>query len=246
MKKRLFALFFVLLFTFSLVLAQLPDGFGESADGVEADPDSVVDSDGNKISGGLIQERETQDRQYSWDSTYEQLLKNENVAAVDNVFRNNDLVFRTLFGVPYEFSGTMLLIFILWFCTLLFLPDLIDSIDFFNKITSWIAGLLIVIVLAQAQFFRVIVNVGERLIFFTENQWIRVLLFILVIVLFVMWYYVGRAFTDYLDKMKKDREEKDLKENTVAIDKDTLKGQREGEDFSKKMIEGMTRAGKKK
>ena len=109
MKIRLFALFFVLLFTFSLVVAQLPEGFGDSGNSVQ------IDEDGNEISGWLVQEREGGDRGFLLENIYGQLLKNDNVAAVDNVFRNNDLVFRVLFGVPYEFSGTMLLIFILWF-----------------------------------------------------------------------------------------------------------------------------------
>lgn len=240
MKKRLFVLFFVLLLTTSLAFAQLPEGFGENEDG------KLVDGDGNEVSPGLVQEREGQDRQFSWDSFYEAMLKNENIAAVDNVFRNNDLVFRVLFGVPYQFNGTMLLIFILWFCTLMFLPDLVDSIDFFNKITSWIVALLIVIILAQAQFFRVIVNVSERVFFFSENQWVRFVLFFMLVFLYVIFYYIGKTIGDYFEKARKAKEDKELKESTVAVNKDRLKGQKKGADYSKKMIDGMSSSGRKK
>jgi len=238
MRNKLIFSILIIVFTFSLVLAQVPDALD--------DPVVRVDGDGNEISGGLIQEREGQDRLFSWENIYEQLLKNENVAVVDNIFRNNDLIFRVFFGVPYEFSGTMLLIFILWFFTLMFLPDLVASIDFFNKITSWIAALLIVVILAQAQFFRIIVNISERFYFNFENQWMRFIVFFVIIIMYAGYYYVGRALTNYLNKMKDDREEKDLKENTIAIDKERLRGQKEGEDFSKKMIDGMSSAGKKK
>jgi len=216
MKKRLFALFFILLFTFSLVFAQLPDGFGDNGDG-------------KKVSAGLVQEREGSDRLFWIDNIYEQLLKNDNVAAVDVVFQENSFLFRVLFGVPYEFSGTMFLIVLLWLCVLLPLPDMVDSIDFFNKITSWIAALLIVIILAQAQFFRVIVNVSEKVVFLPENQWIKFILFIILIVFYIFIYHMEKSLGDYFEKARKKREDEDLKENTVAISKNRLKGEEEGE-----------------
>ncbi|HJO15043.1 MAG TPA: hypothetical protein QGG70_03260 [Candidatus Pacearchaeota archaeon] len=220
MKKRLFVLVFILFFIgLTFISAQ-------DSNPIEGIPggDIIVDlAEGDNPSENIEdvldrirQERNDSDNGYLISQWKDQLLGNENIAAVNAVFAENDLIFRILFGVPYELSLTMFFIIALWFCVLLGLPDIIDSIDFFNKISSWIVSLLVVIILAQAQFFRVIVNLTDRLLFAPENGWIRLILGIIIFFIFVYIYYVEKIVGKYFNQLKKKRKDKEAEENPIA------------------------------
>ena len=140
MKKRLFVLVFILFFIgLTFISAQDPnsiEGIGvEIVIGLaEGDDPSESKED---VLDRIRQKRNDSDNGYLISQWKDQLLDNENIAAVNAVFAENDIIFRILFGVPYELSLTMFFIIVLWFCILLGLPDIIDSIDFFNRIQKF-------------------------------------------------------------------------------------------------------------
>ena len=219
MKKRLFVLVFILFFIgLTFISAQDPnsiEGIGvEIVIGLAEgdDPSESIED----VLDRIRQKRNDSDNGYLISQWKDQLLGNENIAAVNAVFAENDIIFRILFGVPYELSLTMFFIIVLWFCVLLGLPDIIDSIDFFNKISNWIVSLLVVIILAQAQFFRVIVNLTDRLLFAPENGWIRLILGIIIFFIFVFIYYVEKIVGKYFNQLKKKRKDEEAEENPVA------------------------------
>jgi ABC-type multidrug transport system fused ATPase/permease subunit len=227
MKRKLFVLFFFILIFLNLVLSQVPDPTGQIPFGDKiTDGEKAIENIEN-FKEGFLEEKEGNDREYLVDQYEEILLSNEMIAGVNSIFEDYSIVFRIFFGVPYEFSFTMFFIIVLWFCVFLGLPYLISSIDFFNRISSWIVSLLIVVILAQAQFFRVVVSITDKLLFASENGWVRFILGIVLLFIFIMVYYLEHSIGKYFEKLKRERKKKDL-ENRVSIPIDKLEGQKKG------------------
>lgn len=155
-----------------------------------------------------VDKTQNSDENYLSNKLKEFLLQNSFISKMDSFFSRYSLIFRILFGVPYEFSLAMLFILIFFIAVFFGLPKIVSYIEIFDNFSKWVVSLLIAIILAQVQFFRVIAEFFERLFFAPENGLIRIVLFIIIILIIILIYILESYLGSYLKKLK-EGEDKD-------------------------------------
>jgi hypothetical protein len=145
------------------------------------------------------------------------LLNNPFIKSMNDYFERNTLFFRIVFGMDYSLSLTLFFVIIIWFVTFLKLPDLIKGkkkilgreIEI-NEILAWIFSLIITMLLAFLQVFYLISRLFIQIMFFNENSFIRIVIFILLILVIVIYY----KFLSNFSRDKKLQEKKNAEEET--------------------------------
>ncbi len=169
-----------------------------------------------------IDEFRDQDDDYLAEQWKKMLLKNRFVSSADEFFNEWSIISKILFGVPYTFSLKMFFIVVLWLSIFLGLPKIISYIEIFDNISSWLISLLIVTILAQFQFFRVIIEFLDKLLISPENQWVRLILGIVIFFIMVLIYYLESACGKYLEQIKEERkkdEAEQAREEMISMNK---------------------------
>ncbi|MFQ5530981.1 MAG: hypothetical protein ACE5ES_00030 [Candidatus Nanoarchaeia archaeon] len=147
------------------------------------------------------------------------LLKNDLIAAFDNLFKQISIVFRILFGVEYSMSIALLGIFVLWLFVVVDFGNLIGASGVVKEGTGYWLGVLVAIILAQVQVLKNVVLILGRLVFSPEHAWTRFILVLVVIAGFSLLHYFTRRFSAFL----KVRKEKNLKRKSEIIQKSIVK-----------------------
>jgi len=217
MKKLgvLFVVFFVGLLFLQLVVAQDPLG------GLEDSLDEQVEQFEN------VREGVDNIKEQKWDYLGKEwkkiLLSKPFFAAVDGILAKVSFIFIIFFGEPYSFSLSLLLIIILWFGFFIKLSELMSYSSTFSKSTSWIVGLGLTMILALTGFFRMIVDFfGWIALTFVENLWVRVIIYLGIVILFVVLSKIstvlGKALEKRAEEFEKYKEKLDKKFFSFFVD----------------------------
>ena len=145
------------------------------------------------------------------------LLENPSVAKVDASLKKFSIVFNILFGAPYALSLALLFIIVLWIFFTINFSRLVGATGFFDGVYKWVGGILISVILAQTGFFKHLVIFFGNLVFSPDYSWMRVLVFFLIGVAFVLVEFGDRALAAYLKKKMEFSAEKKLKKIQEAL-----------------------------
>lgn len=148
------------------------------------------------------------------------MIANNSVTGPVHKFLSNSktqIAFKALFAHEYEISLMFFLILILWCFVWVRAAKILESakgsLPFFFEIKGWTAvamGALIAVILAQVQFFNFVITNTLNLIFKPENWWIRAILIIVALGVFMVVYVLSRLLDQYFKKREKAKKETEL------------------------------------
>lgn len=218
MKKSLITLFLLVLIVSPLIFAAgVEDSIQAGLDKAQSGKELV-----DKSSDQVFWEEKWDYLGNEWKGL---ILKNKFIAGFDAFFSKISIVFQILFGVPYSMSLALFGILVIWTFFLMNASRLVGASGFFDGKMSLLGGLLLVIILAQFRVFEIIVVFLGNVIFSPQYSWTRVLLFILVVGVFMVFDYLDRMLGKYIKKMKVsefDAEAKASKQSMIEFTKNML------------------------
>lgn len=161
------------------------------------------------------------------------ISKNKVLGPIHNFFISNPLLFQILFKEPYALSLVFFCTFILWLYLTIGISDIMKKSGLIKSGISLIVGIASTIITAQLGIIKWIVNSALYIIFAREAWWIRLIIWIAIIVLLVIIYYVKNLLAQQLKLMKKSEEKSELKQKTQESEA-FIKGVKEGQQIAKK------------
>mgnify|MGYP001600488334 FL=1 len=188
--------------------------------------DEKIEELNNKFEGGAdklseIIEKQQDDKGYLLKEMQKLILNNPVAKAMDGFFKQINTVFFVLFGMNYELTFKMLIVFILWVWLFFKMGDALEKGTYFGSFYSHLLALLGVVGVAQIGIFR---NVADFFIWIVsaKEAWLyRIVAVIIILVVVVFLDYLGRSLSKSLDASKKSREEAKTMLNQRVIEKYT-------------------------
>jgi len=175
MKLEAGMIFLLFILLISLSSSQVNDeGIPEEIEGITNISEGIVDVGTNITQGGLTEE---------WKKMF---LENKLIRDLDSLFTKISIVFRILFGIPYSFSLTLLLVIVLWLIIFLKVASIMRKGLGFNDTASYGLGAVVAIALAQLQVLSNLISVSLEFAFSQEAATARIIIFILIGWLFGM------------------------------------------------------------
>jgi hypothetical protein len=155
------------------------------------------------------------------------------IGPIHNFLTAHQLIFQIVFAHPYEISFTFFIIIILWIIIALHGNKLLKSAGIIKPEFSWIAGILIAILLAQTGLYSIIGKGLSDLIFSQGSWWLRAILIIVILAILFVIYIIGNQVEAALKKAKKSGEIAGL-ERKVERQEELYKGLKKGEEISRR------------
>lgn len=200
---------------------------------LEPDPENPDDPLGIGIPSGYIEDPETGfEKIKNKSSSYllEEWRKMPVFSQIDLFCTKITWVFRILLGEHYSFSGTFLLLIIIWLFFFYNLFKIFNNFGMLSTGTSIGTSLLLTIILGQT---KILLKISESIVWLITNQeawWLRSLIVIGVISLIVLIIYLNKLFgsefkrkmqnaKEEIKKAKKESEEKIRRADTKALHK---------------------------
>lgn len=152
------------------------------------------------------------------------LANNKFIKPINEFFMKIDPFFQIVFGESFDLTLSFFFVFLLWITIFLFIYFSSLSIGFASEHLVARIGIavLIPIMLAQMTFFSTLSLALIKLIFYSENTFWRIATFFVVLVLFGVYFYLGKFLGAYFKKQRrKAREAKnalDVKEVKAYTD----------------------------
>ncbi|MEM2933008.1 MAG: hypothetical protein QW622_02265 [Candidatus Pacearchaeota archaeon] len=232
MKNELLAFSILAFFVFSFALECFQIVYAQKIPGLPASltPEEIVEKQAefeklkNVTEWQLIGER-----------FKEMLLKNSFISGMNSFMERPyvSIIFRILFGMPYELSITLLFVVVLWLIIFIDLGNIFSSYSTFSGLASYGISFAIAVIFAQVQIFKIIVNFVGTLIFARETWLARVLLVISVIFILLFTDQISRYVADYLQKRKEAKEKEEAKTAEKEV-KEFARGMEAGREIVEK------------
>ena len=230
--KFVFGLVVLLLFVLPLTLqlVSVVSGQGE----IPGIPTGFSPEELERRQAELEKLRNVTEWQYLGQRFKESLLKNPVISEIDSFCSKPSvsIVFRALFGMPYELSITLLFVIALWLIVFIDFGNILGKYYSFSAWASYGISFGIAVIFSQVQIFRIIVNFVGTLVFSREAWWARVFIVFSVILFLLFIDQVSRYFASYLQKLKEAREKKKVKAAGEEI-KEFARGIEEGREIAK-------------
>jgi uncharacterized membrane protein len=197
--------------------------------------------------GGEIQAGQQQYEQYTTAQNKSEYLKQEwmNIVSkhkvigpVHNFFVAHPLLFQILFAHPYEISVTFLFILILWVFVLVTTADVLGKSGILKGLLPFAIGIGAAIILAQVRAIQALSNFFVNLVFAKDAWWIRLIVWLLIMLTLVIFYYIGRITAAKMKKSREEKEKKATEEKAEQTEKKLTaleKGMKEGTELKKEM-----------
>jgi hypothetical protein len=217
MKRVMLLSSFIVIMLLGIVAAASPNELFEQKTGVS--PDDFKNPEQLK-------------EEYLQKNWAEIIAKNKFIGPIHNFFLKISTVFKVLFGQPYSFSLTLLLVIVLWIVILKEAYLLLSVASPFNKLTNIVMALAISIILAQLQMLYFISNFVVQLIIAKEAWWMRLIAILVFVVIIFVINYGAKLGAQMVRKSKQQNEELTLKQK-VAETAAFLKGIKKGQDAVK-------------
>ncbi|RMD67499.1 hypothetical protein D6817_01495, partial [Candidatus Pacearchaeota archaeon] len=206
------ALFVLALQSFTRASAQGPQGLG----GIDV-PKSANSKDIIEKEFGVKKEyvpSDTQDIQELRDNLlrkqWEEFINNsKTLKAVNSFLSKLSPVFYILTRQHYEFSPRFYGVLFLWIFILVELNALFRSAEFPSKSLAFPAALTLTVLVAWTNFISFVVSAVLDVIFNPKRWWVRLIIFVVVLLGFALTEAIARSLREWL---KKRREEKIKKE----------------------------------
>jgi hypothetical protein len=242
MKKIISSLFVFLFltsfaFSFSLVAA---NPFAEVEEGIRE-----IEETKQKVEDKSYWEEKWDYLGKEWNKIF---MENKIISLMNDFFSKITIFFRIVVGMHYSFSFLFFGVLFLWLCVFFEVGRFIRSGGFIENVFSYPLAALFAVMLAQIQFFRVIVQLTIKVIAYPEHKWTRFFLFVILIVLILLL----KKFDDFLDKllkeMKKNRDEGRTnlaKKSLVAFSENLKKTSETDTSLGFLYAKGMRRGGEK-
>lgn len=145
---------------------------------------------------------------------WEELAKNNTYyGKIHNTFTNNQLFFQIVFGSPYQFSLTFLLIVALWFFVLFHVSRVIEGAGIITGWKAFLVGVAVAIVVAQLRILKLISTFAIDVTFSKDSWWIRVIFAIIVLGLIAVAHVASSLLEKKLNKDKKAKKEEEFGQN---------------------------------
>jgi len=141
------------------------------------------------------------------------------IGPIHTAFINNPLIFRIIFAEPYSFSLVFFLIILLWIIVAFNASKIINSIEIINKGYSWIAGILVAIILAQTKLYSFLAKGSIYLVTSKETTWARAILAILLVFILILVDYLGGLISKYIKEKKEEKKEQKTEEIKKEVPK---------------------------
>ena len=144
------------------------------------------------------------------------------IGPIHNFFIANPVIFNLLLREPYSFSLTFFSIFILWLCIAIWMKNIFKPI-FKQKWMAWLIGFAIAIALAWVTAIKTIVFAVFTVIFAEDAWWIRLILWLALLVAMILVFFVDHMIAQNIKKSKEAKEKAEMKQN-IAENKAFVKG----------------------
>ena len=170
--------------------------------------DSIEDKIG-EVEGNLTKAREFTEQNktdFLAESWKKLVLKNKFISGTNWFFEKIDIVFVLLFAKHWEFSITMLFVFMLWLFTLLSIREYNLFSD--NEGLSWLIGLGGAILIAHMKLFNLVANALFGIFAYKNNLPWKISSFVLIFVLFVVYLKLNKFVGKILKKRREKNKEK--------------------------------------
>jgi uncharacterized membrane protein len=164
------------------------------------------------------------------------ILKLPVIGSIHGYFVAHPLIFQILFKEPYNFSLTFICIFILWVFILVNVSNIFSGLIRGGTYTGLLIGLAVSVALAQVGVIGGIVRFVLSIIYARDTWWIRLLLWLVVIVVLMLVAYFDSALKDTIKKSKEEKEKAEVKEKAEESE-EFIRGVKEGQEISKPIRE---------
>jgi hypothetical protein len=149
-----------------------------------------------------------------------------------NFLLAHQLPFEIVFKKDYSFTWAFFLTLALWLWSASFLSELFNRFFSSKKKFGFIVGILGAIIFAQINILNWIVNGTLFLINSPEAWWMRGLLGVVIITIFILLVYFKDALADLFKAEEKERKEQETEEKLEELEEES-KGREEGRELSK-------------
>lgn len=131
---------------------------------------------------------------------------------------SHQVVFKILFKKEYSFTWIFLFMLILWIYLASLAEKIFDSLGFVRKEIAWVMGILTAVILAQINFINWIVNGVHYLVNSQEAWWMRLIIWVIVLILISLFFALREALGVYLKQLKKEKKEKEVEEKVEVLE----------------------------
>jgi len=136
------------------------------------------------------------------------LRKNPVITGLDNFFTKINFVFKLLFAEDYVANFSLVLIIVLWIFVASSVEGFIKNQFDFPRIASFIIGFLSAVIVAQIRVYRFIVDFIVRIATAPELWWVRIIIWVIVLVIIGLMFYLQKFISQY-SKQRKEVLEKE-------------------------------------
>lgn len=164
------------------------------------------------------------------------ILKIPYIGKMHTFFLAHPMIFKIVFAHAYEFSLTFICIVAMWLLIAYIFSEL--SGELVKGGVNVIIGIGAGIIFSQIGFIGGVVDFSLKIIYSRDAWWIRALLWVIIVTIFLLLAYLSNASQELLQQRREDKEREEVKQEAKES-KAFRRGVKEGQDLTKDIGAGI-------
>jgi len=131
---------------------------------------------------------------------------------------SHQIIFKVLLNREYSFTWSFFIVLFVWIYLVSFFQGIFDNLGIIKQHIGWIIGIMCAVILAQIKVINFVVDKTLYLVYSQEAWWMRLVIWIVIIVIATLFVYLRYAFSDLFEAMKKAKKAKELEEKVEVLE----------------------------